>query len=29
MIIGIIAAMEPEIQFTISALEDKKEHFEG
>ena len=26
MIIGIIAAMEPEIQFTISALEDKKEH---
>lgn len=26
MIIGIIAAMEPEINFTISALEDKKEH---
>ena len=26
MIIGIIAAMEPEIKFTISALEDKKEH---
>ena len=26
MIIGIIAAMEPEIQFTISALKDKKEH---
>ena len=26
MIIGIIAAMEPEIIFTISALEDKKEH---
>lgn len=26
MIIGIIAAMEPEIQFTISALEEKKEH---
>ena len=26
MIIGIIAAMEPEIQFTISALEYKKEH---
>lgn len=26
MIIGIIAAMEPEIQFTISALEHKKEH---
>ena len=26
MIIGIIAAMEPEINFTISALKDKKEH---
>ena len=26
MIIGIIAAMEPEIQFTISSLKDKKEH---
>jgi adenosylhomocysteine nucleosidase len=26
MIIGIIAAMEPEINFTISALIDKKEH---
>lgn len=26
MIIGIIAAMEPEIKFTISALKDKKEH---
>ena len=26
MIIGIIAAMEPEIKFTISALEEKKEH---
>jgi adenosylhomocysteine nucleosidase len=26
MIIGIIAAMEPEINFTISVLKDKKEH---